>query len=67
MAEITVNGAARPLAAPTSVSKLLEELGISDRWVAVELNRVIIDRSAFGSTVLSDGDEVEVIRPIGGG
>ena len=67
MAEITVNGAARPLDGPTSLARLLEELGISGRWVAIELNRVIVDRSAFGSTVLSDGDEVEVIRPIGGG
>jgi thiamine biosynthesis protein ThiS len=45
----------------------LEKLGVSPRAVAVELNGVIIERSAYEGASLSDGDVVEIVRMVGGG
>ena len=36
-------------------------------WIAVEVNRAVVPRTEYGSTVLHDGDTVEVIHFVGGG
>ena len=43
-----------------SVSRPLETLGIDPRRVAVEHNRLVVRKAAYASTVVSEGDEVEV-------
>jgi thiamine biosynthesis protein ThiS len=35
--------------------------------VAVEHNGMIIDRDAYATTTLGDGDVVEIVRMVGGG
>ena len=45
----------------------LETLGVNARAVAVELNDVIIERSAYEGAELHDGDVVEIVRMVGGG
>jgi sulfur carrier protein len=52
---------------PTALLTYLEKLGVSPRAVAVELNGVIIERSAHEGASLSDGDVVEIVRMVGGG
>jgi sulfur carrier protein len=42
-------------------------LGVSPRAVAVEHNRMIIERDAYGTTILQEGDVVEIVRMVGGG
>ena len=64
---IRLNGERYELAAPASISILLEQLGIDSRRVAVEHNVVVVKRDAFGSTMLQDGDEVEIVNFVGGG
>jgi thiazole synthase len=65
--QVTINGEARPLAAPQSVQALLDTLGLDTRKVAVELNLEIVPRSAYGQTQLGDGDKLEIVHFIGGG
>lgn len=68
--QITLNGERfdvdEPRAALT-VTGLLVQLNIDARRVAVELNLVVLKRDAFGSTMLRDGDEVEIVNFVGGG
>ena len=52
---------------PLSIAALLAELGIDPRRVAVEHNLLVIKRDAYASTVVSDGDDVEVVNFVGGG
>ena len=52
---------------PISVSRLLETLEIDPRRVAVEHNRLVVRKAAYASTVVSEGDEVEVVNFVGGG
>jgi thiamine biosynthesis protein ThiS len=64
---IRLNGDPHELAAPMTVLQLLEQLGIDPRIVAVEHNLTIVKRDRYGSTMIEEGDEVEIVRFVGGG
>ncbi|MBI4775865.1 MAG: sulfur carrier protein ThiS [Deltaproteobacteria bacterium] len=64
---VRLNGEDRSLAPNTTVSGLLEFLKVPATNVVVERNRRIVDRDTFDREVLEDGDEVELIRFVGGG
>lgn len=64
---ITVNGESRVLPATTSLSQLVEALGLQDKRIAVEVNREIVPRSEHDSFMLSENDTVEIVNAIGGG
>jgi thiamine biosynthesis protein ThiS len=64
---ITLNGDKHELAAPVSVSELLQQLEIDARRVAVELNLAVVKKAAYESSVIKEGDEVEIVNFVGGG
>ena len=64
---ITLNGDKHELAAPVSVSALLQQLEIDARRVAVELNLAVVKKAAYDSSMIKDGDEVEIVNFVGGG
>jgi sulfur carrier protein len=49
------------------VAALLQSMDLAGRRVAVELNQVIVPRSQHGSTLLTEGDRVEIVVAVGGG
>ena len=55
------------MAASMTIEALLQEMGFSERRVAVEVNREIVPRSQHGDFQLQDNDRVEVVFAIGGG
>ncbi|WP_071873351.1 sulfur carrier protein ThiS [Atopomonas hussainii] len=65
--QITLNGQAHTLPAALNIAELLAQLGLTGKRVAVERNQEIVPRSAHASTVLAEGDHVEVVHAIGGG
>ncbi len=65
--KITVNGEARTVSAPLTVAILLQELGVADKRVAVEVNREIVPKSRHGEFQVQESDRVEVVFAIGGG
>jgi sulfur carrier protein len=51
-----------------TIDSLLEELNVSQRlYVTVELNGEILDRTAFESTPVNEGDVIEFLYFMGGG
>ena len=64
---IKLNGDPHQLHGPLSVSALLDRLEIDARRVAVELNLAVIKKAAYDSSVIKDGDEVEIVNFVGGG
>ena len=64
---ITVNGEARALAGPLSVADLLDRMGLAGKRLAVERNGGIVPRGLHGSTLLADGDALEIVVAVGGG
>ena len=57
---ITVNGENRTLENPVSVTEYLKVCNYIPVQVVVELNEEIIKRENYDTTVLKDGDVVEI-------
>ena len=67
---ITVNGkeTSLPDNPDRTIDMLLEELDVSQRlYVTVELNGEILDRAAYETTPVSEGDSIEFLYFMGGG
>jgi len=67
--DVKINGEKETLQASTlSVSDLLTVKDVKmPEMVSVELNGDILDREAFSTTTVKDGDEVEFLYFMGGG
>jgi sulfur carrier protein len=64
---IQLNGEQRGVKGGMTVAGLLRELDIKPDRVAVELNLEIVDRQAFETRRLQEGDRLEILSFIGGG
>jgi sulfur carrier protein len=64
--KILVNGDSRELSAQ-SVALALSELGLANAVVATAHNGEFIPLNARETTMLSDGDRLEVLAPMQGG
>jgi thiazole synthase len=64
---ITLNGDPFEIAGPLTVTDLLARLEIDARRVAVEHNLVVLKRSTFDRTVVTEGDQIEIVNFVGGG
>ena len=64
---LTINGEDRTFDRPLTVEKLLGEIGVDARKVAVERNLEIVPKSQYRRVSLGDGDRLEIVHFIGGG
>lgn len=64
---IKVNGEPREVSDKLTALQLLEELGVADKKLALEVNEEIVPRSTLAQHILNEGDAVEIIHAIGGG
>lgn len=65
--QILCNGQQREVEADMSLASMLDSLSLPADSVVAEINMKIIDRDQYETTRLSDGDQVELIRFVGGG
>lgn len=64
---IRLNGEPCDLPGPMTVTTLLTHLQIDHRRVAVELNLTVLKRATFDTTMVGEGDDVEIVNFVGGG
>lgn len=64
---IFLNGEEKAVSDSLTVSQLLQELGLGQRRVAVEINKEIVPRSRHAAHQLNGGDRIEVVFAVGGG
>lgn len=67
MIQICVNGSTKAYEQPLAVAELLQDMDLAGRRVAVERNGEIVPRGAHASTLLNDGDRLEIVAAVGGG
>ena len=67
MLHIVLNGETKSLESCLSIAELLNQLGINNRYCAVEQNEQLVPRERHAETMLQDGDRVEVVTLVGGG
>lgn len=66
--QIKINGKMESFDAPTvRLTDYLASKGVRPETVAVEINLNIIEKSRYADTLLKAGDEVEIVRFVGGG
>ena len=65
--QVIINGESHSYDTEMSISSLLEQSGLADKRVAVELNESIVPRSQHAQTFIAEGDNIEIIHAIGGG
>lgn len=67
MIRVLVNGEPRTVADQSTMADLLDDLKINNRYCAVEQNREVVPREDHPTTVLTDGDTIEIVTLVGGG
>lgn len=67
MIALRINGKRVELDQPTPLLDYLEQMGVDARAVAVEHNGVILERERYAACTLREGDNVEIVRMVGGG
>lgn len=64
---IFLNGESREIPAEIDLARLLEHFSLSSQRVAVELNHSVIRRTDWPTTIVRDGDQIEIVHFVGGG
>ena len=64
---LTVNGEPHSFESAPTLSQLLAHLNLTGKRLAVERNGEIVPRSLHGETLLTDGDQLEIVVAVGGG
>jgi sulfur carrier protein len=66
---VLVNGERLELESEATVESAVRVLGVeqAERGVAVAVDGEVVPRGRWGATVLSDGQQVEVVRAVSGG
>lgn len=65
--KLTINGESRDFEKSLTLRALLDELGLADKPVVVELNREALAPSEFETRELAEGDQLEIITIAAGG
>jgi thiamine biosynthesis protein ThiS len=65
--KIRLNGDPHEIAGPQSLQQLLNDLNVDPRVVAVEHNLTIVRRDRQAEVIVAEGDEVEIVKFVGGG
>jgi sulfur carrier protein len=67
MTQIVLNGAPYQVAAGQTLNDLINVLELSEKAIAVAVNRHVIARPQWHAYLLQEQDQVDVVRAIGGG
>ena len=65
--KVYVNGEIKELSGTPSLTELVAQLELPAARVAIELNRQVVRRGEWGSTMLKDEDRIEIVHFVGGG
>jgi sulfur carrier protein len=65
--EVIVNGEPQKIDKGSTIAGVLAALGLPEDRVAVELNRQIVRRPLWESTLVEDGAHLEIVQFVGGG
>lgn len=65
--QIFLNGDKQEISEGLTTAGLVDELGLKDQRIAIEVNQELVVRSSITTHVLKAGDRVEIIHAIGGG
>lgn len=65
--QLSVNNESKSLAANTLLSDALRVWGYADSKIAVAINGEFVPRSTYTERELVSGDQIDIVKPVGGG
>ena len=65
--QIIVNGEQRDISEDSTATQLLDDMDITGKRIAMEVNLEIVPRSEYTEFTFKDGDKVEIVHAVGGG
>ena len=65
--QIIVNGEQRDVADGLTAAQLVEDMDITGKRIAMEVNLEIVPRSTYANHTIQAGDKVEIVHAVGGG
>lgn len=67
MVTIVLNGEIHKIEHEVTLDRLLDLFSLPKQRVAIELNKVVVQRQDWEKTLLADADTIEIIHFVGGG
>jgi sulfur carrier protein len=64
---VKVNGRQEKVPENCTITQLLSQKELDASYVVVQLNFEIIERSLLSETILNEGDQLEILKFLGGG
>jgi sulfur carrier protein len=67
MIQISVNSQSQSIAPNTRLSDALIEWGFANSKIAVAINQEFVPRATYSERILMNGDQIDIVKPVGGG
>ena len=65
--EINVNGESREVPEGYTAARLVSDMQLEGRRIAMEVNLEIVPRSTYANHSLQPGDRIDIVHAVGGG
>ena len=67
MINISLNNEQKKIPENTSLSDALVKWGFGETKIAVAINGEFVPRSTYGERLLQENDQLDIVKPVGGG
>ena len=64
---VFINGESKEISGTPSLAELINQLDLPVTRIAIELNREVVRRNEWSSTMIRDEDRIEIVHFVGGG
>ncbi len=65
--KVIINGENRVLQDGITVKKMLEDINIEEKTMAVAINMQVVKKESWNTHQIKDGDKIECLHFVGGG
>jgi len=67
MIQVSVNGEMKEVSENLNVTELIDELGYTTKGFAVAVNTTFVALDTYKSTLIKEGDKIDILAPVQGG
>ena len=65
--QIYINGKKKLVNINLKLINILKDLSLKDKFIAIEINKVVIPKSQYKTKDINQNDKIEILEMIGGG
>ena len=67
MIQVSINDEPKMLKPDTTITEMLQTLDYDKKWLGVAINATFISKTKHDTTMIKEGDQIEILSPIAGG